>query len=1534
MNSSDVDVITLDDSDEDDGVIGSSSSNSGLVYREEQMIRCNFCVDPGLLPVEVDRGEHRRKLHGNKLFYCDVCQPGEKGAKGFEEYGDIKKHVSRENGIRENDTANLHDFIRVPSKAEYLKTFRCKFCPGEGMKFVGLPEDTFHEHIYNMHGTKAPRRKPEKLIRECRICGGNWQTDAELERHISMEHLGCGKENIAPFAGFGPIEVESDEESSEDDDIKYVESRSKEVGVRRRMMEKAGDRDWHKETERFLNKVSTPQGNRRPHRRDVASSESSEDDDDIIRREIDKVQKTRKQLERSRTRLECPLCKEVVSSPINLEVHLANYHKEQCFTCKELECDLKAWIQLEQAVKHIKESKNHPREMNKEQLLSREFIKPPKNLESMSCVYCSPPLMIVGDTWEDMKMKLFIHMEVHEELHRGDDVRINANTLYSCRMCEETMSDEKTLDKHMLRHKRGRSRRSDSPGFKTPAGKRRRLDSSKGSEEVRSGDRNSQGRDKTVSRDGKRKSSGKREADSSFEEVLSSKNSTGRKDRSKSGEQREMFGCTLCGKEFSDRFYVYEHVNEHHGKPDSESVLAQYCSLPTDLRVVKCKYCIISWSGENPAMLKATLRSHREEHREMHTSVNDCFQLECKACSKIFQLPDLDPWMTHVNSHTSPTMHPMTAPIPLSRSALQCSYCLQPLDSKRELLRHVASQHINQSFECVSCQAVFPVMTEILDHMYVEHGLKGKTAEACIECPPDLRGVTCALCGWEVLGGGQRELELHLKAKHPKNEFNLRDVRFFCRLCSRDTLFSSEKRMDDHVRKHKEKGDGRGGYETTSKNMSVIKNINKHLTKGLEKDTAERDRAMQIDKSGSENNSRNIFLNSNRRTREENNDHDNSGDREKRDKKGDDAGANDGRDSAGRRRELGRYNHSIEGRREDEEIHDKERDRSDDKGRKRDKSDDRGRKRDRSDDRGREGQSTGYRDEGRQGWGQRKGGRNDARSSRQSNDNWYCSSCRFDNFARNRSCKKCNEPKPRDRDCSRVVGNVGYGRGRGGDRGRGGRGQTTPRGRGGRVDARGGRGRVGGVSKCRDSNAGNANRVPLGTREPEIDHLTELRKQIEEMTATAFNQQRIKEEGQIIVGKIIEEVLATVLDQTDENESCSPSEGIFDGDLRAESPTFQDETECPDVTPAPPSPDYSPPSHSPEYTPAPFSPDYTPTPHSPDYTPAPHSPNHTPAPHSPNHTPAPHSPDYNPAPHSPDYSPAPFSPGYTPAPQSPGLNYSRDRPTNLGYDSPMTNPSPTYQPASFESPRTTMDLESSKFKCSFCMKPFDMIFECYDHLQEEHGLGDDEDILKSHCLEPFGATYAPVPFTENDSIAPQSSNLNSEADPSEQHASTLPSINLVAYEGAGSESGDSGAIISGDEEEDNGTEAPEHNDNANDRYDLPPDMNDNTTHDNISRSSSSSPLLVQTIEELEIAFAREGDVKVVASEVLIKTEAYAAFMERFNKNNGVDKTLIEVGKEQNRSGEAEVGNISPEVIDKYFPVESVEKGKANEDNRT
>ena len=84
---SDVECITLDDSGDDSpphhGFGGAAAAHApgpqpghGLaanyrkslgrpvvapipVVREEQMMRCNLCVDPGLLPVEEDRAAHR-----------------------------------------------------------------------------------------------------------------------------------------------------------------------------------------------------------------------------------------------------------------------------------------------------------------------------------------------------------------------------------------------------------------------------------------------------------------------------------------------------------------------------------------------------------------------------------------------------------------------------------------------------------------------------------------------------------------------------------------------------------------------------------------------------------------------------------------------------------------------------------------------------------------------------------------------------------------------------------------------------------------------------------------------------------------------------------------------------------------------------------------------------------------------------------------------------------------------------------------------------------------------------------------------------------------------------------------------------------------------------------------------------------------------------------------------------------------------------------------------------------------------------------
>ena len=193
----------------------------------------------------------RRRFHADKLFYCDVCQPGEKGQRGFESFEDVVKHVSRENGILKNNIKNLHELIRIPEQADSLKVFRCMFCPGEGMLFVGLSEETFLQHARTRHGEKVTRCRPEKLRRECRICGEVCMTDTELGDHIKREHLHNGK---YPFAGFGPRN-DSDSDSDQSP-VRKTRSALKAPPSPPRISIRTPKTSWDERTKDFLKKTA------------------------------------------------------------------------------------------------------------------------------------------------------------------------------------------------------------------------------------------------------------------------------------------------------------------------------------------------------------------------------------------------------------------------------------------------------------------------------------------------------------------------------------------------------------------------------------------------------------------------------------------------------------------------------------------------------------------------------------------------------------------------------------------------------------------------------------------------------------------------------------------------------------------------------------------------------------------------------------------------------------------------------------------------------------------------------------------------------------------------------------------------------------------------------------------------------------------------------------------------------------------------------------------------------------------------------
>ena len=230
----------------------------------------------------------RRQVHSNTLFYCDVCKPGDKGHRGFEKFEDVVKHVVKENGILETDEKNINELIRIPEGENSLKVFRCMFCPGEGLKFVGLSEEIFLEHISNKHGNKAARRRPEKLRRECRICGELSLTDTELGDHIRRHTTSTSR---TPFAGFGPL-GDTDQSSSESEDSR---TRGATAVVSRSQRRKS--RALHSSQKE---KFRTVQKSSRSWRRKRAESSVSSDATGDLQSNLEMVQRKRRRLEDSK----------------------------------------------------------------------------------------------------------------------------------------------------------------------------------------------------------------------------------------------------------------------------------------------------------------------------------------------------------------------------------------------------------------------------------------------------------------------------------------------------------------------------------------------------------------------------------------------------------------------------------------------------------------------------------------------------------------------------------------------------------------------------------------------------------------------------------------------------------------------------------------------------------------------------------------------------------------------------------------------------------------------------------------------------------------------------------------------------------------------------------------------------------------------------------------------------------------------------------------------------------------------------------
>ena len=290
------------------------------------------------------------------------------------------------------------------------------------MKFVGLSEETFLDHVRNKHGDKVARRRPEKLRRECRVCCEHFTTDAELAQHITSQHL---NNKSLPFAGFGP---KDDDLSGDSDDDIFMESVPPPPPARlvNTFSPPAvrNTRDWHKETDRFLNNMKFSATGRRQ-----AGGYHSSDDETPGADSHRQTPSKRPRLEKE----QCLLCDQ---SHSDMPQHLAKSHKSVCFSVPGN--DKMAWLKLGEALDFLVLSKGSGfKKKDVHELLSERHINPPVSIECIYCLYCSPPNMIVTDSTDsnDLRMKMFDHMERHEDRHRGDQRIINKNIAWGCRLC-------------------------------------------------------------------------------------------------------------------------------------------------------------------------------------------------------------------------------------------------------------------------------------------------------------------------------------------------------------------------------------------------------------------------------------------------------------------------------------------------------------------------------------------------------------------------------------------------------------------------------------------------------------------------------------------------------------------------------------------------------------------------------------------------------------------------------------------------------------------------------------------------------------------------------------------------------------------------------------------------------------------------------------------------------------------------------------------------------------------------------------------
>jgi len=249
---------------------------------------------------------------------------------------------------------------------------------------------------------------------------------------------------------------------------------------------------------------------------------------------------------------------------------------------------------------------------------------------------------------------------------------------------------------------------------------------------------------------------------------------------------------------------------------------------------------------------------------------------------------------------------------------------------------------------------------------------------------------------------------------------------------------------------------------------------------------------------------------------------------------------------------------------------------------------------------------------------------------------------------------------------------------------------------------------------------------------------------------------------------------------------------------------------------------------------------------------------------------------------------------------------------------PYTDNGPVSQPI--------LNMEEDTYQCKLCDTRMAGMYPMYEHLEDDHNFPD-EDQLAENCF-----------LVQNAQVLPDTAVKAPTSPP------TPPPVSTIQLVPADSPGYDSGAISDDEEEE---IEPPSQ---------VEPDtqlliqvvqepglLAVPRSNSEPSSSRSSSPFNVETIAELKDALARDGDFKFLVSEELTKTKVYQDYMEKYARDQDMgDESattfhLKQTSEDIEDKGDnmehvadisdkrMEIGNTSPEVEDRFCPLESLDE---------